>query len=129
MLAYGSLKFKPFWGKLMIKCSHTLLALSSAVNIIIYSYKVTNVSNGTVKCIPQFLLLGFPVPVLLAGCNICHSCTEQSSGISFNRIGKMESMTCLLFSDRNSFPAKVFSGRNSFPAKTLFCPKLISSRN
>ena len=40
MIVYGSLKFKPFWGRLVIKCSHTLLGFSSASNIIIYFYKV-----------------------------------------------------------------------------------------
>merc|ERR1719483_1001255 len=39
MLVYGSLKFKPFWCKVLIKCSHLMLGLSSAVNILIYSYK------------------------------------------------------------------------------------------
>ena len=40
MVVYGSLMFKPLWAKFFIKLSHLLLCLSSAVNIIIYSYKV-----------------------------------------------------------------------------------------
>ena len=30
-----------FWGKVVIKFSHLLLSLSSAINILIYSYKVS----------------------------------------------------------------------------------------
>lgn len=40
MIVYGSLRYEPLWGKVLIKLSHLLLCLSSAVNIIIYSYKV-----------------------------------------------------------------------------------------
>ena len=40
MLRYGKLLEDPLWGKIVIKFSHLLLTLSSAVNIIIYSYKV-----------------------------------------------------------------------------------------
>ena len=32
-------KKEPFWGQIVIKISHLLLALSSAINILIYSYK------------------------------------------------------------------------------------------
>jgi len=39
MIVYGSLRYEPLWGKVLIKLSHLLLCLSSAVNIIIYSYK------------------------------------------------------------------------------------------
>ena len=39
-MVYGKLKFTPFWGKIVIKLSHLLLASSSALNIVIYSYKV-----------------------------------------------------------------------------------------
>ena len=40
MIVYGSLKYKPLWGRILIKVSHLLLCLSSAVNIVIYYYKV-----------------------------------------------------------------------------------------
>ena len=40
MLRYGGMKNPPLWGKIVIKFSHLLLTLSSAINIIIYSYKV-----------------------------------------------------------------------------------------
>ena len=40
MILYGRLKFTPRWGKIVIKISHLLLTASSALNIIIYSYKV-----------------------------------------------------------------------------------------
>merc|ERR1711872_98221 len=39
MLMWGDLKFTPLWGKVIIQLSHLLLTVSSAVNIIIYSYK------------------------------------------------------------------------------------------
>ncbi|XP_023335794.1 FMRFamide receptor isoform X2 [Eurytemora carolleeae] len=39
MLMWGSLKYTPLWGRLVIKLSHLLLTVSSAVNILIYSYK------------------------------------------------------------------------------------------
>jgi len=39
MIVFGSLKYKPSWSRYIIKLSHTLLAFSSAVNILIYSYK------------------------------------------------------------------------------------------
>jgi len=39
MLSYGQLPHEPLWGRIMIKFSHLLLTLSSAVNILIYSYK------------------------------------------------------------------------------------------
>ena len=38
--SYGQLPHEPLWGRIMIKFSHLLLTLSSAVNILIYSYKV-----------------------------------------------------------------------------------------
>ena len=40
MVLYGELQYEPLWGRILIKCSHLLLTLSSAVNIVIYSYKV-----------------------------------------------------------------------------------------
>ena len=39
-MRYGPIEEDPLWGKIMIKISHLLIALSSALNIIIYSYKV-----------------------------------------------------------------------------------------
>jgi len=39
MVQYGELQFEPLWGRILIKCSHLLLTLSSAVNILIYSFK------------------------------------------------------------------------------------------
>jgi hypothetical protein len=40
MLMWGSLKNEPLWAIIVIKLSHLLLTVSSAVNILIYSYKV-----------------------------------------------------------------------------------------
>ena len=43
LLLYGEMmpeKQEPLWGRIVIKISHLLLTLSSAVNILIYSYKV-----------------------------------------------------------------------------------------
>jgi hypothetical protein len=40
MLTWGSLRNKPLWAIIIIKLSHLLLTVSSAVNILIYSYKV-----------------------------------------------------------------------------------------
>jgi len=40
MLRWGSLRNKPLWAIIIIKLSHLLLTVSSAVNILIYSYKV-----------------------------------------------------------------------------------------
>ena len=48
MLRYGKMTAEPLWSKIIIKLSHLLLSLSSAVNIIIYSAKVTNY----LYCIP-----------------------------------------------------------------------------
>ena len=39
-IVYGQLEHEPLWGRLVIKLSHFLLGISSAVNILIYSYKV-----------------------------------------------------------------------------------------
>ena len=36
----GGLTTEPLWGRILIKFSHFLLSLSSALNILIYSYKV-----------------------------------------------------------------------------------------
>jgi len=36
---YGQMESEPMWAKIIIKCSHLLLTLSSAINILIYSYK------------------------------------------------------------------------------------------
>ena len=41
LLQYGAMTNPPFWGKVVIKFSHLLLSLSSAINILIYSYKVS----------------------------------------------------------------------------------------
>ena len=43
LLQYGAMtKLEGnFWGKVVIKFSHLLLSLSSAINILIYSYKVS----------------------------------------------------------------------------------------
>ena len=41
MLCCGPIKDEPLWGKIIIKISHLLITLSSALNILIYSYKVT----------------------------------------------------------------------------------------
>ena len=40
MVLYGKMEREPLWGKIIIKFSHLLLSLSSAINILIYSYKV-----------------------------------------------------------------------------------------
>jgi len=39
LMVYGKHKFTPLWIKLMVNLSHVLLGVSSAVNILIYSYK------------------------------------------------------------------------------------------
>ena len=47
LLRYGEMiqeNEEPLWGKIVIKFSHLLLTLSSAINIIIYSYKVRMIS-------------------------------------------------------------------------------------
>jgi len=41
-IVYGQLEHEPLWGRLVIKLSHFLLGISSAVNILIYSYKDFN---------------------------------------------------------------------------------------
>ena len=46
MIVYGEMKYTPLWGRLVIKLSHILLSLSSALNIGIYSYKVNINSNN-----------------------------------------------------------------------------------
>ena len=38
VILHGELMEEPLWGRIMIKLSHLLLTLSSALNIIIYSY-------------------------------------------------------------------------------------------
>ena len=38
VILYGELKTEPLWGRILIKFSHFLLTISSALNIIIYSY-------------------------------------------------------------------------------------------
>ncbi len=43
MIAYGKMKFTPLWGSIVIKFSHLLLTISSALNIVIYSYKVNDI--------------------------------------------------------------------------------------
>ena len=37
MVRYGPMEKEPLWGKIIIKFSHLLLSLSSAINILIYS--------------------------------------------------------------------------------------------
>ena len=44
-MRYGPIKDAPLWGKIIIKISHLLITLSSALNIIIYSYKVCLVDH------------------------------------------------------------------------------------
>lgn len=39
ILRYGAMENPPLWGKIIVKFSHLLLTLSSAINILIYSYK------------------------------------------------------------------------------------------
>jgi len=39
ILRYGKMSREPLWGKILIKFSHLLLTTSSAINILIYSYK------------------------------------------------------------------------------------------
>ena len=49
LLRYGEMiqeKNEPLWGEIVIKFSHLLLTLSSAINIIIYSYKVGRISRN-----------------------------------------------------------------------------------
>ena len=41
----GQLEHEPLWGRLVIKLSHFLLGVSSAVNILIYSYKVSQIKS------------------------------------------------------------------------------------
>ena len=66
MLAYGSLLYQPLWGRLVIKCSHTLLAFSSAANILIYSYKVGYCQLFT-RLHTFHFLAGFPVQICPSG--------------------------------------------------------------
>ena len=40
LLIYGEMNHSPLWGKVIVNINHLLLTISSAVNIIIYSYKV-----------------------------------------------------------------------------------------
>ena len=39
-MIYGEMNYSPVWGKVIVNINHLLLTLSSALNIIIYSYKV-----------------------------------------------------------------------------------------
>ena len=73
MIMYGSLKFEPFWGRLVIKLSHLLLGMSSAVNILIYSYKV--LLGGSINIFRLFSnAQDFKFrSVLLTGCRACPS--------------------------------------------------------
>ena len=61
MLRYGKMTTEPLWSKIVIKLSHLLLALSSAVNIIIYSAKVSNCSPLSLPSLPCYFV-GFQVP-------------------------------------------------------------------
>ena len=57
LLRYGEMipdKEEPLWGRFVIKISHLLLTLSSAVNIIIYSYNV-NIEKGVATSFHQNL--------------------------------------------------------------------------
>jgi len=75
MLVYGSLKFKPFWCKLLIKFSHLLLGMSSAFNILIYSYKDFKFRS-----------------VLLTECNSCtNQHHRQDARLSIVSLTKVES--------------------------------------
>jgi hypothetical protein len=47
-------KEEPLWGRIVIKISHLLITLSSALNIIIYSYKV-NIVGGVARTFHQNL--------------------------------------------------------------------------
>ena len=40
-----SMEYTPTWLHVVIKVNHLLLALNSAANILIYSYKVTKLDN------------------------------------------------------------------------------------
>ena len=44
MILYGELRYRPLWMRLTTRMSNLLLCLSTAVNIIIYSYKAPPVS-------------------------------------------------------------------------------------
>ena len=41
LMIYGEMNYSPVWGKVIVNINHLLLTLSSALNIIIYSYKVS----------------------------------------------------------------------------------------
>ena len=45
ILRYGAMENPPLWGKIIVKFSHLLLTLSSAINILIYSYKVKTLAQ------------------------------------------------------------------------------------
>ena len=49
VLRYGAMENPPLWGKIIVKFSHLLLTLSSAMNILIYFYKVRFVKIGQNK--------------------------------------------------------------------------------
>ena len=40
MVVFGERRHEPAWAMIVIMLSHLLLAISSAINILIYSYKV-----------------------------------------------------------------------------------------
>ena len=57
VILWGELLNEPLWGKILIKCSHLLLSVSSALNIVIYSYKVSyNIMQGHLKHIPFIII-------------------------------------------------------------------------
>lgn len=71
-LVYGDLEHEPLWGRLVIKLSHFLLGLSSAGNILIYSYKDFNFRN-----------------ILAQECSILQSCSERQEGAPHSRHGSL----------------------------------------
>ena len=75
MLRWGSLKYTPLWGERVIKLSHLLLTVSSAVNILIYSYKVTLAANILIysyKVIPQLSIYSSTLTRLYLSCQYTH---------------------------------------------------------
>merc|ERR1719323_1238139 len=71
MIVYGSLKYKPLWGRILIKVSHLLLCLSSAVNIVIYYYKDFQFRSALMKN--------------------CNSCTGGQTAVVTMSLSRLES--------------------------------------
>ena len=81
-LLYGDLEHEPLWGKLVIKVSHLLLGLSSAGNIVIYSYKVRILQSRLLSsCHPDpDLLQDFKFrSILVKECSLLRSCSQEPS--------------------------------------------------